>query len=48
LVFWSKYSVWGNWANFEAYTRQITAFLPEPLSTSGAYFETVAETVLGI
>lgn len=41
-------SAWGNWKNFEAYTRQLTFFLPEILSKASAYAATAAEIVLGL
>jgi uncharacterized membrane protein YphA (DoxX/SURF4 family) len=41
--FWGKNSTWGNWENFEKYTRQITSFLPESLSVFSAYSATFFE-----
>ncbi|GAA4158730.1 hypothetical protein GCM10022217_20350 [Chryseobacterium ginsenosidimutans] len=41
--FWGKNSTWGNWENFEKYTRQITSFLPEGLSVFSAYSATFFE-----
>lgn len=41
--FWGKNSAWGNWANFEKYTQQLTSFLPESLSVFSAYFATFLE-----
>ncbi|MBO6183946.1 MAG: DoxX family protein [Chryseobacterium sp.] len=41
--FWGDNSAWGNWANFEKYTRQLTFFLPETLSTFSAYGATFLE-----
>jgi uncharacterized membrane protein YphA (DoxX/SURF4 family) len=41
--FWGKNSTWGNWKNFEKYTRQITSFLPESLSVFSAYSATFFE-----
>ncbi|WP_317126282.1 hypothetical protein [Chryseobacterium sp. 3008163] len=38
--FWGENSVWGNWGNFEKYTKQLTFFLPEILSTFSAYTAT--------
>ena len=40
---WGKNSAWGNWANFEKYTRQITSFLPDSLSVFSAYSATFFE-----
>ncbi|MEY8761638.1 DoxX family membrane protein [Chryseobacterium tongliaoense] len=44
--FWGKNSAWGNWANFEKYTRQLTFFLPDTLSSFSAYFATFLEIAL--
>ncbi|GAA5096158.1 hypothetical protein GCM10023210_29650 [Chryseobacterium ginsengisoli] len=41
--FWGKNSAWGNWENFEKYTKQLTFFLPESLSTFSAYAATFLE-----
>ncbi|SFN22136.1 DoxX protein [Chryseobacterium oleae] len=41
--FWGKNSAWGNWENFETYTRKLTFFLPEGLSTFSAYTATFFE-----
>lgn len=41
--FWGDNSAWGNWENFEKYTRQLTFFLPETLSTFSAYTATFLE-----
>ncbi|WP_315053640.1 DoxX family protein [Chryseobacterium indoltheticum] len=41
--FWGDNSAWGNWENFEKYTRQLTFFLPEMLSTFSAYAATFLE-----
>ncbi|MFL9834302.1 DoxX family protein [Chryseobacterium terrae] len=41
--FWGKNSAWGNWENFENYTRQLTFFLPENLSVFSAYAATFLE-----
>lgn len=44
LGLWTKaYSSWGDMANFEIYTRQLTFFLPEVLSTLAAYIATGLE-----
>lgn len=43
-----QFSAWGNWKNFEDYTRQLTFFLPEMLSKVSAYAATLAEVVLGL
>jgi uncharacterized membrane protein YphA (DoxX/SURF4 family) len=42
---WGKNSTWGNWENFEKYTRQITSFLPERLSVFSAYSATFFEVL---
>ncbi|MGE6394952.1 DoxX family membrane protein [Chryseobacterium scophthalmum] len=41
--FWGDNSAWGNWENFEKYTRQLTFFLSETLSTFSAYTATFLE-----
>lgn len=41
--FWGDHLAWGNWENFEKYTRQLTFFLPEILSTFSAYAATFLE-----
>ncbi|KXH79621.1 DoxX family membrane protein [Chryseobacterium kwangjuense] len=41
--FWGANSAWGNWDNFEAYTRKLTFFLPESLSVVSAYAATFFE-----
>lgn len=46
--FWGKNSAWGNWENFENYTKQLTSFLPEFLSIFGAYAATILETVFAL
>ncbi|MBM7419006.1 MULTISPECIES: DoxX family protein [Chryseobacterium] len=43
--FWGDNSAWGNWENFEKYTRQLTFFLPETLSTFSAYTATFLEVL---
>lgn len=43
--FWGENSAWGNWENFEKYTRQLTFFLPEILSTFSAYAATFLEII---
>jgi uncharacterized membrane protein YphA (DoxX/SURF4 family) len=45
LGFWGENSAWGNWENFEKYTRQLTFFLPEILSTFSAYAATFLEII---
>ncbi|WP_051957046.1 DoxX family protein [Chryseobacterium populi] len=44
--FWGKNSAWGNWENFEKYTRQLTFFLPDALSRFSAYCATFLEIAL--
>jgi uncharacterized membrane protein YphA (DoxX/SURF4 family) len=41
--FWGKNSAWGNWENFEKYTKHLTFFLPESLGTFSAYTATFFE-----
>ncbi|MDR6405961.1 MULTISPECIES: DoxX family protein [Chryseobacterium] len=43
--FWGENSSWGNWENFEKYTRKITSFLPESLSVFSAYSATFLEII---
>jgi len=43
LGYWGANSAWGNWANFEKYTKQLTFFLPESLGTFSAYAATFLE-----
>lgn len=45
LGFWGENSAWGNWENFEKYTRKLTFFLPEILSTFSAYAATFLEII---
>ncbi len=45
LGYCGQNSVWGNWENFEKYTRQLTFFLPESLSNICAYSATFLETL---
>ncbi|WP_234047692.1 DoxX family membrane protein [Chryseobacterium paridis] len=44
--FWGENSTWGNWENFEKYTRQLTFFLPEGLSQFSAYTATFFEIAI--
>ncbi len=44
--FWGKNSAWGNWENFEKYTKQLTFFLPESLGTVSAYVATFLEIII--
>ncbi|MBD8082358.1 DoxX family protein [Chryseobacterium caseinilyticum] len=41
--FWGENSAWGNWENFEKYTRQLTSFLPESVGGFSAYAATFLE-----
>lgn len=41
--FWGENSVWGNWENFEKYTKQLAFFLPESLGTFSAFAATFFE-----
>ncbi|PIF44572.1 DoxX-like protein [Chryseobacterium sp. 52] len=43
--FWGANSAWGNWTNFEIYTRKLTFFLPESLSIFSAYTATFFEVL---
>lgn len=43
--FWGENSAWGNWESFEKYTKQLTFFLPEILSTFSAYTATFLEII---
>jgi len=47
--FWSKEnSAWGNMESFKEYTRQLTFFLPEALSTVSAYAATFLEILFSL
>lgn len=46
--FWGKNSAWGNWENFEQYTRKLTYFLPEIISQFSAYAATALEIAIPI
>lgn len=46
--FWGDNSTWGNWGNFETYTRKLTFFLPETLSTVSAYIATSLEILFPV
>ncbi|MCL1672024.1 DoxX family membrane protein [Elizabethkingia ursingii] len=46
--FWGDNSTWGNWGNFEIYTRKLTFFLPETLSTVSAYIATSLEILFPV
>jgi len=43
--FWGENSSWGNWENFEKYTKQLTFFFPEILSVFSAYSATFLEII---
>ncbi|UFH31419.1 DoxX family membrane protein [Chryseobacterium sp. C-71] len=43
--FCGENSAWGNWENFEKYTKQLTFFLPEILSIFSAYTATFLEII---
>lgn len=43
--FWGENSAWGNWGNFEKYTKQLTFFFPEILSIFSAYTATFLEII---
>lgn len=45
---WGAHSVWGNWKNFQAYTRQLTFFLPQSLSIVCGYFATFLEIAFAL
>jgi uncharacterized membrane protein YphA (DoxX/SURF4 family) len=46
--FWGANSAWGNWHNFQAYTRKLTFFLPESLSTICGFVATFFEIVFAL
>jgi len=46
--FWGDNSTWGNLGNFEIYTRKLTFFLPETLSTVSAYIATSLEILFPV
>ena len=46
--FWEDNSTWGNWGNFEIYTRKLTFCLPETLSTVSAYIATSLEILFPV
>lgn len=48
LGFWKKNAAWGNWENFEQYTRQLTFFLPEIMSKWSAFAATGLEIALSV
>lgn len=48
LGFWGANSAWGNWENFQQYTRQLTFFLPGSLSTISGYLATFLEIVFAL
>ncbi|WP_343702180.1 DoxX family membrane protein [Chitinophaga sp.] len=45
---WGANAAWGNWQNFEKYTRELTFFLPSILSRFSAYAATFLEIVLSL
>ena len=46
--FWGDNSTWGNWRNFEIYTRKLTFFLPETFSIVSAYIATSLEILFPV
>ena len=48
LGWWGANAAWGNWENFQKYTRQLTFFLPESLSTISGYVATFLEIVFAL
>jgi uncharacterized membrane protein YphA (DoxX/SURF4 family) len=48
LGLWGADSAWGNWENFQKYTRQLTFFLPKSLSTMSGYLATFLEIVFAL
>ncbi|KFF27180.1 DoxX protein [Chryseobacterium vrystaatense] len=48
LGLWGKNAAWGNWENFETYTRKLTFFLPEGLSVFSAYTATFFEILFPV
>lgn len=45
---WGANASWGNWQNFEAYTRRLTFYLPGSISKISAYAATTLEIVFGL
>lgn len=45
---WGANSAWGNWKNFQAYTRQLTFFLPPSLSIVCGYVATFLEILFAL
>jgi len=45
---WKTNIAWGNWKSFEAYTSELTFFLPEWTGISAAYLATFLEIILSI
>ena len=45
---WGTNSAWGNWNNFQAYTRQLTFFLPQALSIVCGYLATFLEIAFAL
>ncbi|WP_313377069.1 DoxX family membrane protein [Chishuiella sp.] len=48
LSLWKNNSTWGNWKNFELYTKQLIYFVPEKFATICAYTATFLEIVLSV
>jgi len=48
LSLWKNNSTWGNWKNFELYTKQLIYFVPEKLATTSAYIATFLKIILSI
>ena len=48
LGLWGANAAWGDWKTFEAYTRQLTFFLPQFLSKVSAYIATILEATFGL
>jgi thiosulfate dehydrogenase (quinone) large subunit len=49
LGWWpAKFSVWGNWENFVAYTQMINPWLPQSLVSPAAFVATAAEVIFPI
>lgn len=45
---WGTKSAWGNWHNFQVYTRQLTFFLPQSISMVCGYAATFLEIIFAL
>jgi len=48
LGFWGSQATWGDWEHFEAYTLQLTFFLPKLVGQFSAYAATFLEIAFSI